>query len=157
MTKAEKVRQAASDMGFDDERHMLDFLDGVGLEVVEKEPSHTTRAKLALKQARETFVLSAAIAFATHPRYEQEYVSNSNEITARPYMLTPEDAANEAVALWNAVQKALAEQFLANQHAELDTDRRDACGCGHAGCPRCDQPAATGTTEAEQAEVTLTK
>jgi hypothetical protein len=106
-TKVEKIRQATSDMGFDDERHMLDFLDGVGLEVVEKEPSHETRRKLALKQARETFVHRAAIAFATHPRYEQEYVPNSNEITARPYMLIASDAAKEAVALWDAVQKDL--------------------------------------------------
>jgi hypothetical protein len=64
-TKVEKIRQAASDMGFDDHTDMLDFLDGVGLEVVEKEPSHETRRKLALKQARETFVHRAV---ATHPQ-----------------------------------------------------------------------------------------
>lgn len=108
MTKAEKVRQAASDMGFDDPNDMLEFLRGVGLEVAEIEPSHTTRAKLAAKQAREAFVHRAAIAFATHPQFDQS-VGAHGELTTRPYLMIHQDAVTEAVALWDTVQKELAK------------------------------------------------
>lgn len=108
MTKGEKIRQAASDMGFDDHTDMLEFLDGVGLEVVEKEPSHETRKKLATKQAREAFVHRAAIAFATHPQFDQG-LDDKHNLNWRPYLMTPNDAAKEALVLWGAVERALQE------------------------------------------------
>jgi len=167
MTKDERIAGAASDMGFDDPQHLLEFLEGQGLTVMVKdEPDdhdealieqldealctmlhdggevgehsprthlqlfynrqkacvgctkHTTwddcpvhapavRAKAKGKD-REVFVHRAAIAFATHPQYN-EGRDGSGAYVMLPYLLTPSDAVREAVALWDAVQKALTE------------------------------------------------
>lgn len=198
-TKDERIAQAASDMGFDDPSHMLEFLEGAGLSVTLKGTNKTAKQALddlrrmfvgwhkgmgphathdspaiesaifALEEAarippehaaeegrcvkcwcdecqcaapeatarvplpdyelavkldaanarvaeleklcasdRRAFIERAAISFATHPQYDQS-INSHGGLDTRAYILTQTDAVKEAVALWDAVQKALTE------------------------------------------------
>lgn len=61
----------------------------------------------ALNDQRRLFIEQAAIQFATRPQFDDTYTSNG--LVSRPFLLNPNDAVKEAVALWDAVQKALTE------------------------------------------------
>lgn len=54
--------------------------------------------------SRRAFIEQAAIAFATHPQYN-EGRDGSGAYVMLPYLLNPSDAVKEAVALWDALQK----------------------------------------------------
>jgi len=60
----------------------------------------------ALNDQRRLFVERAAIQFATHPQYNESR-DGSGAYVMLPYLLNPSDAVREAVALWDAIQRAL--------------------------------------------------
>jgi hypothetical protein len=63
------------------------------------------------------------------------------------------DVRRKVLRIIDALTAANERLRAARQPAAPDTDRRDECGCGHAGCPRCDRPAAPACPEAEHKPV----